>query len=64
MILDRPLTNSERVKRSRDKNNDCITIRPKKDLGERIREASKNAGQPLTEYITQAILERMERESK
>lgn len=56
------MTASERVKKSREKN-DCIAIRPEKDLGAQIRAAAKKAGQPLTQYITQAILERMEREN-
>lgn len=56
------MTASQRVKKSRE-NNDCIAIRPEKTLGGQIREAAKKAGQPLTQYITQAILERMEREN-
>jgi len=55
------MTASERVKKSRQKN-DCIAIRPKKEIGAQIREAAKRADQPLTEYIMQAVLERMERE--
>ena len=56
------MTASQRVKKSRE-NNDCIAIRPEKTLGAQIREAAKKANQPLTQYITQAILERMEREN-
>lgn len=57
------MTAAERVKKSRKKN-DCISIRPEKELGTKIRDAAKKADQPLTQYITQAILERMERESR
>ena len=53
-------TNAERVKKSRALNNDCIVIRPKKDLGAQIREAAAAAGENLTVYILKAIQMRME----
>lgn len=56
------MTNSERVKKSREKN-DCIAIRPPKELGAQIRAAAKKADVPLTIYITEAILARMESEN-
>ena len=61
MIKDRPLTNSERVARSRQ-NNDYIAIRPKKDLGAQIRLAAERAGLPVAQYVTEAVLMRMESE--
>lgn len=61
MIKDRPLTNSERVARSRQ-NNDYIAIRPKKDLGAQIRSAAERAGVPVAQYVTEAVLMRMESE--
>ncbi len=57
-------TNAERVKKSRALNNDCIVIRPKKDLGKQIREAAEAAGEHLTVYIIKAVLQRMESENK
>lgn len=56
-------TNAERVKKSRDLNNDCIVIRPKKGIGKQIREAAAASGEPLTVYILKAIQQRMESES-
>ena len=41
---------------------DAIIIRPKKEYGQAIRDAAKAAGQPLQQYIFQAIDERMERD--
>lgn len=53
-------TNAERVKKSRALNNDCIVIRPKKDLGTQIRKAADAAGECLTVYILKAVEMRME----
>jgi hypothetical protein len=53
-------TNAQRVKKSRDLNNDCIVIRPKKNLGTQIRQAAADAGENLTVYILKAIEMRME----
>lgn len=55
-------TNAERVKKSRALNNDCIVIRPKKDLGAQIREAAAATNESLTVYILKAIQMRMESE--
>ena len=55
-------TNAERVKKSRALNNDCIVIRPKKDLGAQIRDAAAATGESLTVYILKAIQMRMESE--
>ena len=55
-------TNAQRVKKSRDLNNDCIVIRPKKDVGTQIREAAAKAGESMTVYILKAIQQRMENE--
>jgi hypothetical protein len=55
-------TNAQRVKKSRDLNNDCIVIRPKKNLGAQIRQAAADAGENLTVYILKAIEMRMESE--
>ena len=41
---------------------DYISIRPKKDKGEQIRQAAKMAGQSLQGYILQACAERMQRD--
>ena len=57
-----PMTNAERVKKSRDLNNDCIVIRPKKELGKQIREAACKAGEPMTVYILKAVQMRMDLE--
>ena len=56
---------SEAKRKSLDAYNatcDYISIRPKKDRGQRIREAAAAAGQSLQGYILQAVEERMERE--
>lgn len=53
-------TNAERVKKSRDLNNDCIVIRPKKEIGKQIRNAAAVAGEPITVYILKAVQRRME----
>lgn len=58
---------SENKRKSLDRYNatcDYISIRPKKDVGQEIREAAAAAGQSLQGYILQAIRERMEREKK
>ena len=58
---------SEKKRKSLDAYNatcDYISIRPKKEIGEKIREAAKNADQSLQGYILQAVRERMERDSK
>ena len=55
-------TNAQRVKKSRDLNNDCIVIRPKKDIGAQIREAASAAGESMTVYILEAVRRRMESE--
>lgn len=56
---------SEKKRKSLDAYNatcDYISIRPKKDKGEQIRQAAKLAGQSLQGYILQACAERMERD--
>lgn len=56
---------SEAKRKSLDAYNatcDYISIRPKKERGQRIREAAAAAGQSLQGYILQAVEERMERE--
>lgn len=58
---------SENKRKSLDRYNatcDYISIRPKKDVGQEIREAAEAAGQSLQGYILQACRERMERERK
>lgn len=56
---------SEKKRASLDRYNatcDYISIRPKKDTGQEIREAAAAAGQSLQGYILQAVRERIERE--
>ena len=56
---------SENKRKSLDRYNatcDYISIRPKKEAGQEIREAAAAAGQSLQGYILQACRERMERE--
>ena len=56
---------SERKRKSLDAYNatcDYISIRPKKDKGEQIRQAAKMVGQSLQGYILQACSERMQRD--
>lgn len=56
---------SEKKRKSLDAYNatcDYISIRPKKDKGEQIRQAAKMAGQSLQGYILQACSERMRRD--
>lgn len=56
---------SEKKRKSLDAYNatcDYISIRPKKDKGEQIRQAAKMAGQSLQGYILQACSERMQRD--
>ena len=56
---------SEKKRKSLDSYNatcDYISIRPKKDKGEQIRQAAKMAGQSLQGYILQACAERMQRD--
>ena len=56
---------SEKKRKSLDAYNatcDYISIRPKKDKGEQIRQAAKMAGQSLQGYILQACAERMQRD--
>lgn len=58
---------SEKKRKSLDAYNatcDYISIRPKKEIGEKIREAAKAANQSLQGYILQAVRERMERDNK
>lgn len=55
-----PLSNAERVKRAQAKC-DQITIRPKKEVGQRIRAAAAAADLPLQRYIIQAVQEKIER---
>lgn len=54
------LSNAERVRRAQAKC-DAITIRPKKETGQRIREAAAESGLPLQRYILQAVEEKIER---
>lgn len=56
---------SEKKRKSLDAYNatcDYISIRPKKDKGEQIRQAAKMEGQSLQGYILQACAERMQRD--
>ena len=56
---------SDKKRASLDRYNatcDYISIRPKKEIGQEIREAAADAGQSLQGYILQACRERMERE--
>lgn len=53
-----PLSNAERVKLAQAKC-DAITIRPKKEVGQRIRAAAAEAGLPLQRYILQAVEEKI-----
>lgn len=56
---------SEKKRKSLDAYNatcDYISIRPKKDKGDEIRQAAKLAGQSLQGYILQACAERMQRD--
>lgn len=55
-----PLSNAERVKRAQAKC-DAITIRPKKEVGHRIRAAAAASGLPLQRYILQAVQEKLEK---
>lgn len=55
------MTNAERVKKSREKN-DCIVIRPELTKGAEIRAAAAKANEPMTVYILKAIQMRMESE--
>lgn len=57
-----PLSNAERVRRAQAKC-DAITIRPKKEAGQRIRAAAAEAGLPLQRYIIQAVEEKIERDA-
>lgn len=41
---------------------DYISIRPKRDKGEKVRLAAKLAGQSLQAYVMQACFERMQRD--
>lgn len=57
---------SDAHRRGNDKYNatcDYISLRPKKEVGERIRVAASAAGQSLQRYILQACEERMQREA-
>lgn len=56
------LSNAERVKRAQAQC-DQITIRPKKEVGQRIRAAAAAAGLPLKRYIIQAVEEKIERDA-
>lgn len=56
------LSNVERVKRAQAKC-DSITIRPKKEIGQRIRAAAAAAGLPLQRYILQAVQEKIEKDA-
>lgn len=56
---------SENKRKSLDRYNatcDYISIRPKREKGQEIRDAAAAAGQSLQGYILQAVAERMERD--
>ncbi len=58
---------SDKKRASNDRYNatcDYISLRPKKETGQEIREAAEAAGQSLQGYILQAVRERMEREKR
>lgn len=57
------MTNAEKVKKSRLKN-DCLVIRPPLAKGKEIREAAARLGVPVTVYITEAIEMRMAAEKE
>lgn len=56
------LSKMERVKRAQAKC-DAITIRPRKEVGQRIRAAAEESGLPLQRYIIQAVEEKIERDA-
>ena len=45
------------------KKRDNIMIRPDKETGAQIRQAAADAGQSVQQYILQAVMDRVERES-
>lgn len=56
---------SENKRKSLDRYNatcDYISIRPKREKGQEIRDAAAAAGQSLQGYILQAVAERIERD--
>lgn len=56
---------SENKRKSLDRYNatcDYISIRPKREKGQEIRDAAAAAGQSLQGYILQAVTERIERD--
>ena len=56
---------SEKKRKSLDAYNatcDYISIRPKKDKGEKIRQAAKQAGKSLQGWILEACAEKIERD--
>lgn len=56
---------SEKKRKSLDAYNatcDYISIRPKKDKGEQIRQAAKQAGKSLQGWILEACTEKIERD--
>lgn len=56
---------SEKKRKSLDAYNatcDYISIRPKKDKGEQIRQAAKQAGKSLQGWILEACAEKIERD--
>lgn len=58
-----PATEAQkRASAKHNKTKDCITLRPSKAHGKKIREAASNAGESLSGYILQAVDDRMERD--
>ena len=44
-----------------NKSRDNIMIRPRKDIGQQIRQAAADAGQSVQQYILQAVNDRMQK---
>jgi predicted DNA binding CopG/RHH family protein len=64
-VLKMPVNEKKRA--SNDRYNascDYISLRPKKDVGMRIRAAASASGMSLQGYILQVVLERIEQEGK
>lgn len=58
---------SDKKRQSNDRYNatcDYISLRPKKEIGVKIRQAAEASGQSLQGYILQAIAERMDRDGR
>ena len=47
-----------------NRSRDAITLRPSKEEGAKIRQAAEAAGQPLQQYVLDAVRERMKTEQQ